>query len=565
MINSSKSHPTRMHFRNHGIAELQTFASCLGSEINYTRTSTSLAVLKAIDIDPHDYESSATFRKDYLMANLVKKFAFHESSIDRAQVALDSFFESEKSCARINVHGYTLQKDSLLSPFDCTTLINSARRKIEYILGSVPNVDKIKSLSSYSSGASVKHKRAIGDQYYKFSDYPDVTLNAVDLFKEWYKDTLYERLHPKLNVVCAAKSACVPKSWKTDRLICIEPHGNMFIQKGIGSFIRKNLHKVGINLNDQSINQEYARLGSIDGVLSTIDLKAASDSISLRLVEDLLPYDWFDLLMQARSEVVSLPSGPVELEKISAMGNGFTFELESLIFYALTAAVKEIHGTPSDIVSVYGDDIICQTHTAKLLIELLFYVGFETNIEKTFISSQFRESCGKHYFSGHDVTPFYIKRSFTISSTVTLAANSLRIWLADGLDVIVGMRQSHDYLVSLLPKWLSCEKIPLGLGDEALIGSFEDVKPKFCKKLFAFKTTRIPSTRSKYRPKTNLTGFILDSLLSCETGEPILNLNYYLSKDPSIDSQFSKVKYGQNERCVERRTVSFWVDPPLWV
>lgn len=551
MVHSSKSHPTRLRLKNHGLIELQSFIKLLASQTGF-KGPTSLSSLKNYEVNPHDYNSPDLFRIDYLFMNIVRKFAHHESNIDRKQVAYDSFYEAEAKCKRINEQGYSLRSKSLLTSFDCETLISSARRKIEYILGSSPDLERIIQFSEYSSGASVKHKRVEGDQYYKFSAKPNVTLNASMRFRDWYKGTLYERLHPILEIAPYAKSACVPKSWKTDRLICIEPHGNMYMQKGIGSYIRRMLKKVNIDLNDQSINQEYARLGSIDGKLSTIDLKAASDSISIKLVRDLVPWDWFILFMETRSEVVKLPDGLHELEKISAMGNGFTFELESLIFFALVDAVREIYGTTSDTVSVYGDDIICHTEYSTEVIDLLYYVGFETNLDKTFVSSDFRESCGKHYFSGVDVTPFYIKQSLTHSQTITLAANSLRIWCQGDSS----LKGSYDYLVSLLPRWLRKPKLPMGYGDEALIGTFEEVRPKFCKKLFSFRTSRVPVIRSKYRPYKNPNGFLLSNLYDDIDGEPI---------SLSECSNFGNVKFGQNVASVERRYVTFWADPPMWV
>ena len=93
----------------------------------------------------------------------------------------------------------------------------------------------------------------------------------------------------------------VPKNAKTDRTIAIEPGLNGFVQKGIGTCIRRRLRRFGINLNDQSINQAGAML-ALDLQLSTLDLKSASDSISWSLCEAILPKDWLALISAARSE-----------------------------------------------------------------------------------------------------------------------------------------------------------------------------------------------------------------------------------------------------------------------
>jgi len=72
------------------------------------------------------------------------------------------------------------------------------------------------------------------------------------------------------------------------------------------------------------------------------------------------------------------------------MGNGFTFPLETLIFWALTRAVCGSTAT----VSAYGDDIICPSDRAEDVIAVLTEVGFSVNLEKSFWNGPFRESCG---------------------------------------------------------------------------------------------------------------------------------------------------------------------------
>lgn len=136
------------------------------------------------------------------------------------------------------------------------------------------------------------------------------------------------------------KVTTVPKNSKTDRVIAIEPLMNMYVQKGIGGAIRHSLRSVGINLNDQTSNQRLAREGSLQGKLATVDLSSASDSVSLLLVEELLPPDWVAAIKLCRSPCGVLPDGSViNYQKVSSMGNGFTFELESLIFWAACSSV----------------------------------------------------------------------------------------------------------------------------------------------------------------------------------------------------------------------------------
>jgi hypothetical protein len=59
---------------------------------------------------------------------------------------------------------------------------------------------------------------------------------------------------------------------------------------------------------------------------------------------------------------------------------------------------------------IYGDDIIVDKALTSNVIECLSKLGFVVNKEKSFYAEDaYRESCGKHYLVGEDVTPFYCK------------------------------------------------------------------------------------------------------------------------------------------------------------
>jgi len=160
-------------------------------------------------------------------------------------------------------------------------------------------------------------------------------------------------------------------------------------------------------LNDQSVNQNMAR-GAFHGHLATIDLSAASDSIARELVEMLLPVDWTHFLDRLRSKNWKDKDRITKLDKFSSMGNGFTFELETLIFWAVTASVTDLT-YPGRPFSIYGDDIICDRKVATELVPVLNVLGFAVNEEKSYIDGCFFESCGRHYFNGVEVTPIYQK------------------------------------------------------------------------------------------------------------------------------------------------------------
>lgn len=201
--------------------------------------------------------------------------------------------------------------------------------------------------------------------------------------------------------VVDAKLTFVPKNGETDRSISVEPSFNSFFQNGVGEYLRKRLLHKGINLYDQTINQDLAKYGSLSEAnnLATLDVRNASNTLSIETVRSLLPRRWFHLLNILRSHRYSMPDGSVhQYEMFSGMGNGFTFALESIIFYALTASV-------STFTSVYGDDIICSSSAAIEVSRVLRTYGFEVNYDKSFISGPFRESCGSYWHNGRCVKP----------------------------------------------------------------------------------------------------------------------------------------------------------------
>jgi hypothetical protein len=221
-----------------------------------------------------------------------------------------------------------------------------------------------------------------------------------------------------------------------------------------------------------------AHLASVTNKFATIDLSSASDTISRKLVEVLLPPDWVEAIKQSRSPVGTLPDGKlITYQKVSSMGNGFTFELESLIFWAICSSVIDLLRPVERQLAVYGDDIIISTEVCQTTLWLLSYLGFTPNAKKTYTDGPFRESCGKHYFLGTDVTPFYIRKDIKSSDRLIHLSNSIRRWarLTYGLDSRLYI--SYRATVDLLPKYLQKPSIPEFLGDIALWGDFDEVRP----------------------------------------------------------------------------------------
>jgi hypothetical protein len=281
-----------------------------------------------------------------------------------------------------------------------------------------------------------------------------------------------------LRIVPGGKTVYVPKDAMIDRVIAIEPHMNSFIQKGIGSMVRSRLLRIGIDLNDQSHNQNFARMGSKFDTYCTIDLSSASDTVSRELVELLLPENWLSIMRMSRSENVFHDGLPIYLNKWSSMGNGYTFELESLIFWALCSAVYDVIGLEHHVsLLVYGDDIICHRDSYQMIAGVLSYFGFEFNLKKSFGSGPFRESCGRDYFLGVPVRAVYLREDLQSRQALYRVANLLRrqshSWCSNyGCDSL--FKPVYDYLTKLVRSPL---RGPDNYGDGFLISNLDEALP----------------------------------------------------------------------------------------
>jgi hypothetical protein len=280
----------------------------------------------------------------------------------------------------------------------------------------------------------------------------------------------------------------VPKDVRESRTIAVEPSLNMYYQLGLGSILTDRIRSFfGVDLRSQQLwNREAARVGSLPEQVigsnpepkwapgfATIDLKSASDSMGLRLLEWALPPDFYRLLCRLRSRTATLADGSsVELNMVSTMGNGFTFPLQTMLFSCVVvAAIKSYGLTPmrpyvqigpscsetvkvgfrSDLAhfrldtpmpgilgsiprglpeewGVFGDDIICHPEVAFRVLRLLDLLGFEVNATKSFIQGRFRESCGSDFFMGRDIRAFYVKEALNNRTSLYKALNGFLEW-----------------------------------------------------------------------------------------------------------------------------------------
>jgi hypothetical protein len=214
----------------------------------------------------------------------------------------------------------------------------------------------------------------------------------------------------------------VPKTLKAPRIIAIEPACMQYMQQAVlGVMVDKlRMDKVLnelMGLEDQTPNQRLACRGSLDGSLATLDLSEASDRVSNQLVRRLLKrYPWLTSAVDAtRSRKADVPGyGVIRLAKFASMGSALCFPFEAMVFLTCVfvgietghkrrltrSSIKEYLGR----VRVYGDDIIVPTDMVAPVVSSLETFGARVNLSKSFWTGKFRESCGKEYYAGTDVS-----------------------------------------------------------------------------------------------------------------------------------------------------------------
>lgn len=393
------------------------------------------------------------FAGAYLKSECFSKYADHTTvpPKERRAAAIAKWLATEERNRKTNMRlligdaDFGWSKPSGENRSDSDRLIAKAREIICAVLGPLKYPDVFVG-SSHTNGASTRIRRGSDAALRKLAGQAHVSTQTLGHWCAASQDTVLR--HQELEVKEESVMFTVPKATEIDRVACKEPEINMFLQRACGSHIRRQLRKHGIDLNDQTINQRLAK-DALDLGLATIDLSAASDSITKQLVIELLPFEWYSLLDDLRVHAVDIDGTVHYPEMFSSMGNGFTFELESLIFYALARAVAWANGTKG-IISVYGDDIIVPSVIAPRLARVFNWFGFKVNTKKSHWSGQFRESCGKHYYRSQDVTPFYIRGPVSCKTDIIRLLNRLLQWDGKYLKCI-----THPDILSFHKKWSS--------------------------------------------------------------------------------------------------------------
>nr|UJQ84874.1 MAG: putative replicase protein [Leviviridae sp.] len=222
----------------------------------------------------------------------------------------------------------------------------------------------------------------------------------------------------------AARLIAVPKSLKGPRLIAAEPTAHQWCQQIVRDCLMQRVDQTLLGafvaFRRQDLSQEMVRRASIDGSLATADLSAASDRLSCYVVERVFrsspslvaAFKAVRTRWMRQSLDKHLPPA-LRLRKFSTMGSALTFPVQSIVFAAVAIGcalhkqglrptirnIRKLRGS----VRVFGDDIIVPADCLDLLGNTLTALGLKVNVDKTFGTGRFRESCGEDAYLGHSV------------------------------------------------------------------------------------------------------------------------------------------------------------------
>jgi hypothetical protein len=516
--------------------------------------------LVALECNPAHYKTCADFRDAYTATKLLSKADFLNTSYDRDEVALKTFFQMEERCKQTNSRFRHLSSDPVYNSGPIAWLLNATTQTIESVLGDYEPEEFFDS-ANWGPGVTNQIKGEFASATNKFQSETGITRDLYAFISPFLGEYPLWQVHlgtlpewPTFEV--GNVIITVPKDAKTNRTIAVEPGFNLWFQKAIGLMIRRRLRRRGIDLNEQSGNQRLAKEGSIDNSLATVDFSSASDSISRKVIEELLPTRWYSLLDACRSHYGIHSGKALLMEKFSSMGNGFTFELESLIFYAAAVAVRgylRIRGK----VSVYGDDVIIPKDCYELFSSFCDFLGFKVNLKKSYSEGPFRESCGAHFYDGTDVKPIYVKQMAQHPLAVYRLANAIRR-LAHRRNIIYGcdsrLRKPWVTLVSSVPRPLRL-RIDDSLGDGGFISNFDEASP-----------SRAHGRSKQFGPWTE--GYLCSHVTSLGITRDSEGIGLLLARLNALSVQEYGNSYtlrGRTKLLFTRSLVSRWTDLGPWI
>jgi len=388
----------------------------------------------------------------------------------RERKAFDGFVECESEIK----YGFGLVSESDLSDFERVSnlifgpmfsdiSVKVYRNEIVPKHGPGSVAERLTSNGKYSSRywpTRLEKVFHVGDFLYPNSRFVSDCYDEVD-FREPGSET-------------PSRVVSVPKTQKAPRIIGIEPTSLQYVQQGLAEAFNSSVSRCFlrdfIGSDDQTPNQRLALEGSISRSLATLDLSEASDRVHSELVRRMLVR--FPLLGEAifacRTERASVPGhGVIPLTKFASMGSALCFPVEAMVFLTICfMGIERDQGhqftNRRDLypfigkVRVYGDDIVIPVENVFTVTALLENFRFKVSDHKSFWTGGFRESCGKEYYDGVDVSIVKFRRLFPLSrqhvpETVSLLSFRNQLYKAGHWDVVKWLDRRLEKILPDLP------------------------------------------------------------------------------------------------------------------
>lgn len=354
------------------------------------------------------------YKATYQLQSVLKRYRYQNDIYDDkelTQKAIDGFLATQSRLAHLDLSSLDLQSQRVL---------DLAAKYVSDLLGPYSD-EEHRDLCRFGRKASVgvparlaceaaRWQLPVSGSSEQISWFDSEMSQIASVQDYWAKQRESDPEGSTYQEVCSLTLSLVPKTFKSLRAIMPNTTIGSYMSFGLGEMIRKRLRRKGYNIKTLQQRHRYlAQQASVNNLFTTADLSSASDSITVALVERLFPPDWFKILNQSRIDQVVLPDGVcVESLTFCTMGIGYTFPLQTLVFLSLLKAIEASLYSRLDrrTISVYGDDMIYSSRMHNEVVHFFEQFGFVINVDKTFSTGHFRESCGGDYYHGVDVRPF---------------------------------------------------------------------------------------------------------------------------------------------------------------
>lgn len=341
----------------------------------------------------------------YQLESLFKRYRFKNDVFSDKELAEKTYRKFSDTQLRIGV--------SSSHPLYTERVLNLARKYASDILGAY-SLEEHQSLCRFGRRASVGCPARSAYLEDRLSRPLSGSLEHIRWFKNYLQtDAILSEFlaksspigEPRFEVCTSLTLTLVPKSFKSLRVIMPNTTIGTFYTYGLGRMIQSRLRSVGLNISTlQGRHAKLVREFSKTRSHVTADLSSASDTFTSHLVNRLLPRSWFTALDYGRISTYTYNGARYSMSSFMTMGIGFTFQLQTLLFYCLLKAIKDLLKVPG-LVSVYGDDLIYPIRMHGQVVKVFESLHFCLNDDKTFTVNYFRESCGSDCYFGFDVRP----------------------------------------------------------------------------------------------------------------------------------------------------------------